>query len=125
VFNYFRSIVQNTSDYIAYINSEQVEERMKTEAFLAYKDQFTAYLRDFIISLQQTALKIQALLESVTVSQLHPFIAKVVRHRLFVPRFEEVSITEDELITDHIEKWESLKRWFLGSSQHDSEFHLL
>ena len=78
VFNYFRSIVQNTSDYIAYINSEQVEERMKTEAFLAYKDQFTAYLRDFIISLQQTALKIQALLESVTVSQLHPFIAKVV-----------------------------------------------
>lgn len=125
VFNYFRSIVQNTSDYIAYINSEQVEERMKTEAFLAYKDQFTAYLRDFIISLQQTALKIQALLESVTVSQLHPFIAKVVRHRLFVPRFEEVSITEDELITDHIEKWESLKRWFLGSSHHDSEFHLL
>src|SRR5699024_9909040 len=59
LFTYFRSITKNTSDYIAHINSEEAEERMQTEAFLAYKDQFTTYLRDFIIGLKQTALKIQ------------------------------------------------------------------
>src|SRR5690625_5651785 len=49
VFTYFRSITKNTSDYIAHINSEEAEERMQTEAFLVFKDQFTTYLRDFII----------------------------------------------------------------------------
>ena len=125
IFTYFRSIVQNTSDYIAYINSEQVEERMKTEAFLAYKDQFTTYLRDFIVSLQQTALKIQALLELITKAQLAPFIAKIIHHRRSVPRLDEVVVSAEELETDHYEKWESLRRWFIGSGRHDSEFHLL
>ncbi len=71
---YFRSINQNTSDYMAHINSEAAEERMQTEAFLAYKDQFTTYLRDFIIGLQQTALKIQQLLETISIRQLTPLL---------------------------------------------------
>src|SRR4051794_22226632 len=34
VFRYFQTIRTNTADYIAYINSEQTEKRMQTEAFL-------------------------------------------------------------------------------------------
>lgn len=125
VFTYFRTIVQNTSDYIAYINSEQVEERMKTEAFLAYKDQFTAYLRDFIVSLQQTALKIQSLLESITPAQLLPLIEKIISHRQSVPRLDDAVLSDEDWKIDHYEKWGSLKRWFLGSDRHNSEFHML
>ncbi|TCP29988.1 uncharacterized protein (TIGR02677 family) [Scopulibacillus darangshiensis] len=125
IFSYFRSITQNTSDYIAYINSEHVEERMKTEAFLVYKDQFTAYLRDFIISLQQTALKIQALLESMTDKQLLMLVTKVVHHRQSIPRLEDAALSDDDLKLEQKEKWESLKKWFLGSDHRNSEFHLL
>jgi uncharacterized protein (TIGR02677 family) len=125
IFGYFRAIVQNTSDYIAYLNSEQVEERMKTDAFLAYKDKFTAYLRDFIVSLQQTALKIQALLETLRNEQLSLFITKVVRHRRSIPRLDDWVLSEEEWMTDHVQKWESLNRWFLGSDTHQSEFHSL
>src|SRR5699024_5114263 len=89
LFTYFRSITQNTSDYIAHINSEEAEERMQTEAFLAFKDQFTTYLRDFIIGLQQTALQIQQIIQSIDLKMLHPFIDQVIVHQQKVPRFEE------------------------------------
>ena len=74
LFTYFRSIKQNTSDYIAHINSEEAEERMQTEAFLVFKDQFISYLRDFIIELQQTASKIQQVLQSIDQASLQSFV---------------------------------------------------
>ncbi|MDM5188829.1 DUF2397 family protein [Bacillus sp. DX4.1] len=40
--------MQEFSNYIAYLYSENVEEKMMTEAFLIFKDRFTTYLRDFI-----------------------------------------------------------------------------
>ncbi|MFN2753183.1 DUF2397 family protein, partial [Escherichia coli] len=38
---YFKKITQNTSDYFAYLRSEDASEHMKSDAFLLYKDQFT------------------------------------------------------------------------------------
>ncbi|TFJ94286.1 TIGR02677 family protein [Lentibacillus salicampi] len=125
IFAYFRSINQNTSDYMAHINSEAAEERMQTEAFLAYKDQFTTYLRDFIIGLQQTALKIQQLLGTISIKQLEPLINQVIIHQQQVPRFEDVGLDEQALITDQAEKWRSLCDWFLGSKHGESNLDML
>src|SRR5699024_10620059 len=86
IFTYFGSITKNTSDYIAHVNSEQAQEQMQTEAFLVFKDQFTTYLRDFIIGLQQTALKIQYLVRALEPENLKPFVKKVVVHQQNVPR---------------------------------------
>ncbi len=123
VFTYFRKITQNTSDYLAYLNSEEVEEQMQTEAFLVYKDQFTTYLRDFIIALQQTALQIQGLLTSLSKEELTPFIQQVVRHQEQTFRFEELA--SEDRITDQYEKWRSLCTWFLGNLQGESEYEML
>lgn len=125
VFTYFRSIVRNTSDYIAHINTEEAEERMQTEAFLVFKDQFTTYLRDFIIELQQTALKIQQLLQTVTIPELLPFIKQVIAHEKQVPRFEDVARNEAELIEEQQEKWQSVHMWFLGNEHGESELEML
>lgn len=126
VFHYFRQITQNTSDYIAYINSEQAEERMQSEAFLVFKEQFTTYLRDFIVTLQQTALKIRQLLEAVPESSLTTdVIKKVSAHQLAVPRLNDIAYAEEDLILEQLGKWESLKTWFLGNDQRESEFELL
>src|SRR5690625_1057296 len=95
LFTYFRSIKNNTADYIAYINSEKVEEQMHTEAFLVFKDQFTAYLRNFIIELQQTALKIQQLLKAIDLQTLNPLIEQVIVHQQQVPRSEERRVGKD------------------------------
>ncbi|GGJ87120.1 TIGR02677 family protein [Lentibacillus kapialis] len=125
IFAYFRSINQNTSDYMAHINSEEAEERMQTEAFLAYKDQFTTYLRDFIIGLQQTALKIQELLQSISLYQLQPLINQVIIHQQQIPRFEDIGLDGKELITDQEEKWRSLCDWFLGNAHGESNLEML
>ena len=125
VFTYFRSITKNTSDYIAHINSEEAEERMQTEAFLVFKDQFTTYLRDFIIELQQTALKIQQILQAVDLSTLQPFIEQVIIHQQQVPRFEDISLDEKELVQVEQDKWKSLSIWFLGNEHGESELDML
>ncbi|WP_037986057.1 TIGR02677 family protein [Thalassobacillus devorans] len=123
VLTYYRKITQNTADYLAYLNSEEVEQRMQTEAFLVYKDQFTAYLRDFIIALQQTALQIQELIQSVDRKQLEKFLEKVVAHQEQTFRFEE--LVPEERLTEELEKWRSLSAWFLGNIHGDSEYAML
>ncbi len=125
VFTHFRSITKNTSDYIAHINSEEAEERMQTEAFLVFKDQFTTYLRDFIIELQQTALKIQQLLQTINLPQLQQFMKQVIIHQQKVPRFEDIALDEQDLLEAETDKWKSLSIWFLGNEHGDSELEML
>ena len=76
VFRYFQTIRTSTADYIAYINSEQTDQRMQTEAFLVYKNQFTTYLRDFIVSLQKTSLQIQHIFR-INLLQVTAFFSKI------------------------------------------------
>lgn len=125
LFTYFSSIRKNTANYMAHINSEEAEERMQTEAFLVFKDQFTAYLRDFIIELQQTALKIQQLLQAIDKQTLTQFIQQVVLHQQQVPRFEDLALDEKELIQEQLDKWQSISIWFLGNEHGESELAML
>jgi uncharacterized protein (TIGR02677 family) len=128
VLTYFRQITQNTSDYIAYINSEEVEERMQTEAFLIYKDQFTTYLRDFIIALQSTALQTQELLSSLSKEALQPFFEQVSHHQQQAFRFSEKlegETKEEDTRKELAEKWDSVVSWFLGNEHGESEFEML
>ncbi|MDC3414690.1 TIGR02677 family protein [Terrihalobacillus insolitus] len=122
VTTYFRQIIKNTADYMAYINSEEVEERMQTEAFLVYKDQFTTYLRDFIIALQGTALQIQDLLLGITKEQRQLFFEKVIRHQGQTFRFEEI---KEDPLEDLDGTWMSLMAWFLGNEHGESEYEML
>ncbi|WP_215144575.1 TIGR02677 family protein [Exiguobacterium qingdaonense] len=119
---YFRKITQNTSDYIAYIHSEKVIEKMKTEEFLVYKDRFTTYLRDFIIALQQTAMQIQDVLTELTIKQIEPFLQQVMNHQHQTFRLEE---DQKDVNIDLIEKWQNLRGWFLGTIHGESEFERL
>ena len=125
VFRYFQTIRTSTADYIAYINSEQTDQRMQSEAFLVYKNQFTTYLRDFIMSLQKTSLQIQQSLSELTKERLQPFFQKLIAHRMAIPRLEDVSSSASEWITEYEEYWFSLRQWFLGSVTQQSELDIL
>src|SRR5699024_4154296 len=100
-------------------------ERMQTEAFLVFKDQFTTYLRDFIIELQQTALKIQQLIQTIDQGKLQRFMKQVIVHQQKVPRFEDIALGEQELLEAEVDKWKSLSIWFLGSEHGESELEML
>ncbi|MRX74159.1 TIGR02677 family protein [Bacillus lacus] len=125
VFRYFQSIRTSTADYIAYINSEQTDQRMQTEAFLVYKNQFTTYLRDFIVTLQKTSLQIQQRLEELTPGRLQPLYQKLIEHRQSIPRLEDVSSSAEDWALEYNEYWFSLRQWFLGSGVRESELEVL
>lgn len=125
VFRYFQTIRTSTADYIAYINSEQTDQRMQTEAFLVYKNQFTTYLREFIVSLQKTSLQIGERLRELTPEKLSPFFQKLIGHRQSIPRLEDVSSSAEEWETEYREYWDSLRQWFLGSNTQQSELEVL
>jgi uncharacterized protein (TIGR02677 family) len=125
VFRYFQTIRTSTADYIAYINSEHTDQRMQTEAFLVYKNQFTTYLRDFIVSLQKTSLQIGERLHDLSAEKLARFFQKLIQHRESIPRLEDVSSSVDDWQTEYEEYWASLRQWFLGSRSQQSELEVL
>ncbi|MBE1556535.1 TIGR02677 family protein [Sporosarcina limicola] len=120
VLTYFKKITQNTSDYFAYLRSEDANEQMRSEAFLLYKDQFTTYLRDFIISLQRTASRIQELLNSMKLDSMNAFFEKVIKHEEKTFRFEQIGT---DPYVELVAKWESLKDWF--TSGENSQYETL
>jgi uncharacterized protein (TIGR02677 family) len=125
VFRYFQTIRTSTADYIAYINSEHTDQQMQTEAFLVYKNQFTTYLRDFIVSLQKTSLQIGERLHELSPQKLSLFFQKLIDHRQSIPRLEDVSSSVEEWRTEYEEYWASLRKWFLGSTTQQSELEIL
>lgn len=118
---YFKKITQNTSDYFAYLRSEDASEQMKSEAFFVYKDQFTRYLRDFVINLQRTAASIEGMMLTMTREEMQTFFAKVAQHEEQVFRFERL----DEKV-DHVREleatWLNIKAWFLGDETGESQY---
>ncbi|GKV69729.1 TIGR02677 family protein [Sporosarcina sp. NCCP-2716] len=125
IFRYFQTIRASTADYIAYINSEETTQRMQTDAFLIYKNQFTAYLRDFIISLQKTSLQIQQRLLEIGAADLELFFGKLAEHRRAIPRLEDASLSEENWLVEYREYWSSLRQWFLGTDSQESELVML
>lgn len=125
IFRFFQTIRTSTADYIAYINSEQTDQRMQTEAFLVYKNQFTTYLRDFIVSLQKTSLQIQHLLTELPPEHLQKYFQKLIEHRGAIPRLEDVSTSVSDWLIEYEEYWFSLRQWFLGSTSQQSELEIL
>jgi len=120
VYSYFRKIVENASDYIAYLKSEKVEEHMMSDAFLAYKDAFADYIKRFILDLQKTSYTIEAVLKELSFEQFTEAAGRIADYQLSIPRMDE-RLERTALVDKYQEQWTSLLEWFLGSFGRDSE----
>lgn len=125
VIDHFRKIRTHTADYIAYINREQAGERMQPEAFLAYKNQFTTYLREFVVSLQRASLQLKLLLNEMDTDRMAPLFDLLIEYRLSVPRLDDTPPPVDEWRRNYEGYWTSLRGWFLGFDGSQSELELL
>ncbi|MFT8708755.1 MAG: TIGR02677 family protein [Sporolactobacillus sp.] len=122
VLHHFKQIKTNTSDYIGYLNSERLESSMQTEAFLVYKDQFIHYLRDFIMALQQTALKIQSTLQTTHAQTLERVAQAVLVHERAIPRVGGEKLDEQALVEDFKATWRNIQSWFISNETGESEY---
>ena len=124
VYACFRKLVEQASDYIAYLKSEKVEECMKSEAFLTYKDAFAEYIRRFILGLQKSSYNIESLLKQISAADMEAAAAKIAEYQLSIPRLEE-AVERSVLEARCLDQWESLRMWFFGSAGPPSELLLL
>jgi len=124
VYTYFKKIVQSASDYIAYLKSEKVEERMMTETFLIYKDAFASYLREFMLGMQHASYNIEALLKSMTGARFAVTAGKIADYQMNIPRLDDRG-DHGQLVERYHDQWQSLNEWFLGGIGRQSELSSL
>lgn len=122
VLHHFKKIKTNTSDYIGYLNSEKLESNMQTEAFLVYKDKFVNYLRDFVMALQQTAMKIQSALNETSEKTLAMTAQAIIDHDKAIPRIGGPELDEAAVSEDFYETWKNIRTWFINNEAGESEY---
>jgi len=124
LYDNFRKLTNNAADYLAHLQSEKVEEIMGTQDFLAYKDAVTRYLRQFIMALQRSSARIEALLQGAAPELIQELCGVLAEYSLGIPRLGE-SRTRQELESQYREQWNSLAIWFVGDPERGSDLAYL
>lgn len=122
--HYFRTLVENASDYLAHLRSAKVEERMQTSAFLAYKDMFTQYLRSFVLGLQRASQQVSALLVQAKPEEMQKIFGRLADRWHIIHALDE-SASREAFLAETQEQWQVLREWFLGTEYHASELSVL
>lgn len=124
VYSAFQRLHEASVDYIASLQTSKAEELMATDAFLLYKDSITQYLREFVQALQHRSFKIEGNLQQITTGVRDIFLQAVVEDEWRIPKLEE-TVSKEQYHQELLEKWNGLKRWFVGEIGSNSELVLL
>ena len=124
LFQAFRLLTTNATNYLAAVNSERSEALMSVEAFLVYKDSLGDYLRNFVGALQRAAVKIEALLARTEPAQAAAACERLADHFLSIPRMEERPDRADVVARYNLQ-WKNLRTWFLGEQGRNSDRYQL
>ncbi|MFP4697559.1 MAG: TIGR02677 family protein [Eubacteriales bacterium] len=117
----FKRLNENYQDYIRDWQSIKADEMMRTQSFLVFKDKLIEYLRDFIKNLHQYVQIIELILKEISEQEESVFVDKLVRYKLSIPRSDQEQITPQMIEDNILNRWTSLKEWFLGNKNRESE----
>lgn len=118
--NDFIRLNQNYQDYMRQLNSAKAEELMKTKEFLVFKDKLIEYMRSFVKGLQLNVGIIEKQIISVKEEELRLIFSKVLTHELSIPRIDRV-VKKEEIYENITGRWSSLRAWFVGDRNEESE----
>ena len=119
----FKRLNQNYQDYLRDFYSGKTEQLMKSVEFVVHKDKFIKYLTEFVQELQRHSHRIESILmlnSSVIEEQI---LEKVVQSELDIPHaVPEIHRNAEQSIRENVYgKWESLKHWFVDSTERECE----
>ena len=121
--NDFKRLNQDYQDYIKTFYNVKLEEVAKSKQFIIYKNDLVRYLREFIKLLQDNSYAIEETIKTMNKTTEENFLEKVYlgqKKRVRIDKLDE-EIKEEEMKTRNKEKWENLKKWFIGSNVRASE----
>lgn len=121
--NDFKRLNQDYQDYIKTFYNVKMEEVVKSKQFIIYKNDLVRYLREFIKLLQENSYVIEEKLKKIEQRTEERFLEKVYLGQKKIVRIDKLDeqIDEEELINRNKEKWQNIKKWFIGDDSHFSE----
>lgn len=120
----FRQLHESASDYLGSLQTARAEELMLTDAFLAFKDTLSQYLRDFVRGLQRFGAHIEAAFRDTPSETWNAFLAAISADAARLPILEEAP-SEAERSARLAEEWSVLRQWFVGTETEPSDVHYL
>ncbi len=121
--NDFKRLNQDYQDYIKTFYNVKMEEVAKHKQFIVYKNDLVRYLREFIKLLQDNSYIIEEELKKLEPRTQERFLEKVYLGQKRIVRIDKLDeeIDEEEVLNRNKEKWQNIKRWFIGDGIHSSE----
>lgn len=121
--NDFKRLNQDYQDYIKTFYNVKMEEVAKSKQFIVYKNDLVRYLREFIKLLQENSYTIEEELKKMEETVQDRFLEKVYLGQKRIVRIDKLDeqTDEEELKNRNREKWQNIKKWFIGDNLHLSE----
>lgn len=111
IFEQFDRLREESSDYLALIQSRNIDEAMKNREISAFRVKFTEYLTSFIIALQKNIYVIEYGLKAINQELIHSIFNALIEHQKDIPTFED-ELNDEELLKIFTNQWNGLNKWF-------------
>ena len=116
----FKRLNRNFSDYLFSFYSVKGEKLITSVQFLAHKEKFIEYLRDFITQLQKHSVRIEINLKRLDVQVTDTLLNRLVESEMEIPRTNSEMIGAEEIREKIQNDWNGLYAWFVSSQGRES-----
>lgn len=113
----FRRLNQNYSDYLHTFYSVNGEKLMQSLKFIAHKDKFVEYLRNFVMMLNKHSEKIRRMLSEINGDERELLTEKIIKSEEELPRTVTEKLDMINLSERIRGQWNSLYKWFVGDEK--------
>ena len=119
----FKRLNQNYQDYLRDFYSGKTEQLMKSVEFVVHKDKFIKYLNEFVQELQRHSKRIEQILMGNIAFIEENILERVIESELDIPHavLQMNGNIESGIRENVLGKWNSLKNWFIDSSEKECE----
>lgn len=119
----FKRLNDNYQSYMKSFYNIKMEDMAHSSQFIVRKNDLVTYLREFIKSLQDNSYEIVEFLKDLSPEVENKILGKVFLAQKRVVRIDklEEEIPEESIQERNQEKWNNIKRWFLGNETRESE----
>ena len=119
----FKRLNEKYKDYIRSFYNIKMEEVAQSEQFIVRKNDLIKYLKQFIKILQDNSYQIEAIFDNISVATENTILEKALEGQKNATRIDKIQdeFPENLIKQRNYEKWQNLKRWFVGSKKRQSE----
>lgn len=111
----FKSLNEQYQDFLKKFHEAKTEELLQSEAFLEFKSSMINYINHFIQSYIKSSTNIKMLLLEMDDKKVGYLMDSLVSHQKKAPKISP-EFDYERLRKVNFGKWQSLRKWFIGTS---------